>query len=124
MMSAPSAIMRRACASALSGAMKAPPSEKESGVMLSTPITAGQGRASSAGRSRRPAGEVALADLDVVAIMRSLCAVRSGVSRSGRGQKPAQAAVLICDLGRQLLRLLDQPLHRFLRRHRAHELAL
>jgi hypothetical protein len=44
MMSAPSAIMRRACASARSGAMNCPPSENESGVILSTPITAGVGR--------------------------------------------------------------------------------
>ena len=48
MMSAPSAIMRRACASARSGAMNCPPSEKESGVTFRTPITAGYGRDSSA----------------------------------------------------------------------------
>ena len=40
-MSAPSAIMRLACASARSGVINCPPSENESGVTLRTPITAG-----------------------------------------------------------------------------------
>ena len=48
MMSAPSAIIRRACVSACSGAMNLPPSENESGVTFNTPITAGYGRDNSA----------------------------------------------------------------------------
>ncbi len=40
--SAPSAISRRACASAASAARKRPPSEKLSGVTLTTPMTRGR----------------------------------------------------------------------------------
>jgi hypothetical protein len=58
--------MRLACASARSGAANCPPSEKESGVILRTPITAGQGRDKSAGHAGRSA---AGAVLDEVAIM-------------------------------------------------------
>jgi len=56
MMSAPSAIIARARDSAWSGAMNSPPSEKESGVTLSTPITAGIGRSSSVRSASSPAG--------------------------------------------------------------------
>ena len=77
-MSAPSATMRVACVSALSGVVNCPPSEKESGVTLSTPITAGVGRDSSADSI----GWSAAAGLDVVAIMPSLCAVRPRESSS------------------------------------------
>ena len=51
MMSAPSAIMRLACASARSGARNLPPSENESGVIFRTPITAGYGLDNSAGNT-------------------------------------------------------------------------
>src|SRR3989344_7200627 len=43
-MSAPSAMSRRACASAASGARKRPPSEKLSGVALTMPMTFGRAR--------------------------------------------------------------------------------
>ena len=57
-MSAPSAIMRRACASALSGAINCPPSEKESGVTLSTPITAGVAATAARAGPDDPPGQV------------------------------------------------------------------
>src|SRR5580658_8043849 len=53
MIAAPSAAMRSACASAASGSRKRPPSENESGVTFSTPMTTG--RSSS---STRPAQRI------------------------------------------------------------------
>ena len=88
MMSAPSETILRACASARSGAVNWPPSEKESGVTFRTPITAGYGFDSSADSTESPVGPAAafgsLAGLEMVAIMRSLCAVRVA-SQGGRG---------------------------------------
>src|SRR5258705_7908724 len=46
-MSAPPATTRSACTIAIVGSRKRPPSEKESGVTLSTPITSGRPSASS-----------------------------------------------------------------------------
>src|ERR1700756_1934472 len=131
MMSAPSAISRLACASACSGARNCPPSEKESGVTFKTPMTAGVGpdtSACSAGwRAGIAANEVGL---DLVAIMRSLCAVAASESRWRQGLRPlgARRAVLanylISNLGLQLARLRDQLLDRFFRRQHADELLL
>src|SRR5689334_2426625 len=84
-MSAPSAIIRRAAASARSGSKNWPPSENESGVILRTPMTAGSDRDKSA---RQPAwvAESAAAGtvVDRGAIMESLCAVHAGESRRWR----------------------------------------
>src|ERR1700693_4461907 len=114
MMSAPSAIMRRAWARARSGATNRPPSENESGVTFRTPITAGYGRDNSGGNTGWSAGVASGAGLDVVAIMRSLCAVRAWESRyrsraAGAPAKPLLTG-LIGDLGLQLARLGDQVL--------------
>jgi len=49
-MSAPSSINWRACRNAVSSEAKRPPSEKESGVTLTTPITSGR----ISGRRKRP----------------------------------------------------------------------
>src|SRR6476646_1867157 len=95
MMSAPSAIIRRACASARSGAMNWPPSENESGVTLRTPITAGDGRDKSACQPGRLAEPAEVPSPDEIAIMGSLCAVPAGKSRRRkRGLAPFAALVV------------------------------
>src|SRR5437773_8660187 len=66
------------------------------------------------------------AGLDVVAIMRSLCAVRAWVSRWGtRGRAAAEPPVsgLIGDFGLKLAGLRDQLLDRLFRRQNADEFA-
>src|SRR3974390_3012264 len=94
-MSAPSAIIRRACASARSRAMNWPPSENESGVTLRTPITAGDGRDERACQPGRFAKAAAAAFPGEIAIMGSLCAVPAGKSRSGKhGLAPFSALVV------------------------------
>src|ERR1700754_4516182 len=113
MMSAPSGTRRLACASACSGARCSPPSEKESGVTLSTPITAGTGPDNSFFSS----GWTAIADvtgLEGAAIMPWLCAVGAGESRHRRrllgafgDAVKAPAIELIADLGLQLAGLRD-----------------
>ena len=65
--------------------MNRPPSENESGVTFRTPITAGYGLDNSAGNSRMICRGGRRAGLEVVAIMRSLCAVRAWESRCVRG---------------------------------------
>src|SRR5579863_1407455 len=89
MMSAPSAAMRRACANALSGARKRPPSEKESGVIFNTPMTSGYGPDSRSGQVRWSAEAATGAFPGEVAIMRSLCAVGVRVSREQVSRKYA-----------------------------------
>ncbi len=56
MMAAPSAAMRRPCATAASAEQKRPPSENESGVTLSTPMTSGVRRSSVLSAQRRCTG--------------------------------------------------------------------
>src|ERR1700744_2997405 len=105
-MSAPSATSRLACASACSGARYLPPSEKESGVTLSTPITAGTGPDNSFCSS----GWTAIAGvtgLEVAAIMPWLCAVGAGESRRRGAARIAADGALIADLGLQLAGLRD-----------------
>src|ERR1700730_2879555 len=124
MMSAPSAIMRLACASARSGARNWPPSENESGVIFSTPITAGYGPDKRAGHARRPAEAAAGTVLGELAIMRSLCAVGAGESRcEPRLARCRRSSGMIgpegCSVSnfrRQLARLRDQLLDRLFRR--------
>src|ERR1700760_2383808 len=109
MMSAPSAIMRLACANARSGAMNCPPSENESGVTFSTPITAGIGRDKRSRSREGPAAAAAGAGLELVAIMRSLCAVGACESRCGAGELTRERGRfrpdLIGDFRLQLARL-------------------
>jgi hypothetical protein len=64
--------------------MNCPPSENESGVMLSTPITAGDGPDNSAGQARLAIEAAGGVVADVIAIMRSLCAVHASESRRER----------------------------------------
>src|SRR5579863_2037139 len=134
MMSAPPAIIDLACATARSGMMNFPPSENESGVMFSTPITAGYGLDNSAGQARRFTETATGAALDEVAIMGSLCAVPAGESRRGKAQAAGAARPdllrsagrprLIGNLGLKLSRLGDQLLDRLLGRGHADEFAL
>src|SRR5258706_10553467 len=129
MMSAPSATIFRACASARSGAVNWPPSEKESGVTFRTPITAGYDRDSSAASTESPFGPAAafgsLAGLEMVAIMRSLCAVRVVESRRerDRGRRP-ERLFSVADFRCPLARLLDQLFDRSFRGQNADQPAL
>src|SRR3954452_9423730 len=78
MMSTPASIIARARASACSGAMNSPPSENESGVTLSTPITAGIGRSSSLRSTSGPTEPAAGTDGEGEAFMRPALAVGEG----------------------------------------------
>src|ERR1700749_1516298 len=119
MMSAPSAIMRFACANARSGVMNCPPSENESGVMLSTPITAGDGPDNSAGQARLAIEGAGGVVADVIAIMRSLCAVHASESRRERAYRAVWLSAgavprfwSVGNFGGKLARLGDQLLDR------------
>jgi hypothetical protein len=65
--------------------MNWPPSEKESGVMLSTPITAGIGRSSSFRNVSAPAEPADGTDGEGEAFMRLALAVGEGEFKAGRG---------------------------------------
>src|SRR5438874_13051608 len=111
MMSAPSAIMRRACASARSGAINRAPSENESGVTFRTPMTAGYGLDNTARSPGRSIEAVDVPVLEGVAIMRSLCAVPAWESRQaaragvGLTERPLRA--LVADFRLKLAGLCD-----------------
>src|SRR4051794_29876046 len=127
MMSAPSAIMRRACASARSGATNWPPSENESGVTLRTPMTAGYGLDN---KPRNPGRSIETADVAVlagVAIMRSICAVPAWESRQasrvGAGLTERPLTALVGDFRLKLAGLCDQLFDRLFRRQNTDQLA-
>src|SRR5581483_10201849 len=98
---------------ALSGSKNRPPSENESGVTLSTPITMGRPRDNR--RSSKSAWVPAWARSSEGAaverrgsVMASLCAAqRDGVKRSAR----RRSGLAIGDLQRQLLGVLDPACH-------------
>src|SRR5262245_38457707 len=116
-MSAPAATIRRACSIAASGSRKRPPSENESGVTLSTPITSGRPCASS-----RPAGSGATAvarseltedgwaSVMTVALRRSRERCQAGRPPETRRRRSAQSSP-ISDFQLQLLGVLDPPRH-------------
>src|SRR6202521_2263215 len=126
MISAPSAIMRRACTSASAGSMKRPPSANESGVRLRMPITIGRRSASS-----RSSGCTASVTLSPDAVRRGARLMAAAwlrrwdaVKRTGQGKTQAAgpemddairrlSSVLrsIADLQRQLLGVVDPALH-------------
>src|SRR3981189_1865781 len=118
MMSAPSAIMRRAWAMALAGSRNWPPAENEAGVRWRTPRTRGwrspKSRASQEGRVS-PGRYTDPGSLTVT--MRSLCARGHAVSSHPEG-RPS-----VGDLERQLLGVLDPAHHRLLGWHQPHQLA-
>src|ERR1700733_13518555 len=149
-MSAPSAARRCAWAMAAAGSRKRPPSENESGVTLSTPMTSGRRFAkrlrNRSVRGAAPGAEklrksrlvaVSLAMVLVVpwpqtrskqASRASLCAVGCGES-SRRRAPPAGSALRwtarsVADQRRQLLGAFDPALHRALLRQEPHQLAL
>src|SRR5579872_2370464 len=107
MMSAPAAIMRRACSSARSGALKRPPSENESGVTLRMPITAGEALASSARSKGCAAAAGAERGLGEVTLMAWLCAVPASESRCALRCHGRQLTLSIADLRFQLACLFD-----------------
>src|SRR5437868_11773267 len=127
MISAPSAIMRRACASARSGAINWPPSENESGVTFRTPITVGYGLDNTARSPGRSIEAADVAVLEGVAIMRSLCAVPAWESRRGRragaGLAECPLRVLVADFRLKLAGLCDQLFDRLFRRQNTDEFA-
>src|SRR3954471_7376659 len=88
MMSTPASIIARARASACSGAMNSPPSENESGVTLSTPMTAGIGRSSSVRSTSSPTEPAAGTDGEGEAFMRPALAVGEGGFKAGLGGDP------------------------------------
>src|SRR5689334_16215148 len=118
MMSAPSATRRCACAKALSGARNFPPSENESGVTFSTPITAAVGRDSSPRSTGWSDGAVVAACLEGALTMGSLCAVPAWESRSATTVSPG----LVADLRLQLAGLGNQLLDRLFGRQNADQL--
>src|SRR3990170_1624446 len=110
-MSAPSAAICRACAIATLGSMNWPPSENESGVTLSTPMTNGLPFASSAGRF---CGAVVSA---AGAFMRVACAVC---------RKPSSSQNYLRSVGyfeRQGLGVVDPARNLLLRGQNPHQLA-
>src|SRR3569623_2403319 len=121
--SAPSATSRSACASAAAGSKNSPPSEKESGVTLSTPITSTCGLASSADNMPCRASR-AVPDVEEGALMARICAVPKGESRRKRVGRCPKGQRLVADLERQFLGPLDQLADRALRGEHAHQLAL
>ena len=100
-MSAPSASIDRACPSARSKSRKRPPSENESGVTLSTPITRGRER-SSAWRPQRSGGTSRIADHAGVVVGEASGAIvvpgvpdgGAEVGFGGRGGLPAMMSAI------------------------------
>src|SRR6476469_2891567 len=100
MRSPPASIIARARASACSGAMNSPPSENESGVTLSTPITAGIGRSSSLRSTSGPTEPAAGTDGEGEAFMRPALAVGEGGFKAGlRGSRHAARLRVNDDVG-------------------------
>src|SRR4051794_2893298 len=99
MMSAPSSIIFRACWSATAGAMNWPPSEKESGVMLSTPMMIGRFLAISKPSTlgMRPAGAPTAPPNGPELSGVSACPVLTMATRFARRARRSQAP----DEGRQ-----------------------
>src|SRR5216683_46579 len=130
MMSAPSATICSACATAASDDRKAPPSENESGVTFKIPMTSGRRSASRLARaSAFAAGGVpdALETGGDTAIMARMCAVTPAMSSEAA---PALQRLLqrsdadsIRNLHRKFLGVVDPALDRVLGRQYAHELA-
>src|SRR5580704_4706529 len=139
--SAPSAARRLACPIATGGSRYRPPSEKESGVTLSTPMTAGCFFANSRASIPSPAsGEAENAwCVSLLAVpsaiwtvlgganWSSLCAVAKGES-SRRRRRAAQEVNGICgqsiaNNGLQFLGVLDPTRDRPFFRQQAHQLA-
>src|SRR5262245_24193932 len=114
-MSAPSATMRLACSIATFGSRNCPPSENESGVTFSTPITSGPGFANSrpsgsgGARATPPAGEDGRR---AIVMPLALRAAYDGVNRLSVG-----------DLERQFLGVLDPAHDRAVGGQHAHEFA-
>ncbi len=110
-MSAPSAARRRACSIARCGSRKRPPSEKQSGVTLSTPITTGRPRLRSrasrpvAGRACVPAGSgddvFGRALVTVVALRRSARGSQDAPQCAHRAQSARDTEVQMWRRGAQ-----------------------
>src|SRR4029079_18248787 len=124
--SAPSPTRRRACAMAACGSRKRPPSEKESGVTLSTPMTSGRALARSAANTSAPdAGPSA----EVMRVSRRVAILwpLRGQWRRVKRRKPSAwraFAPSVAHDGRQLLGDLDPARHRIHRRKELHQFAL
>src|SRR6516225_6280647 len=121
--SAPSAIIRRAWSIAFLGSRKRPPSEKESGVTLSTPITIGRPsasrRASRSGDFFSSRAEPATGRTSVMA--RRFAPVAGGVSSA---QTARRSRLSIGDFLGQLTGVLDPARHELLRGKKANQLSL
>src|SRR5689334_16213702 len=140
-MSAPSAIIRSACATAFAGSTKRPPSAKESGVKLRMPMTIGRRSASSrsSGCGAVGADSVRGAIFTAGALLRG-CEVSSQRTTDDRRQttddrrqesatnvcSPSSVSV-VCSIGylqRQLLRFVDPAPHPSFRWKEPHQLVL
>src|ERR1043166_5967993 len=125
MMSAPSPIIRSACAMAAAGSAKRPPSANESGVRLRMPITIGRRSASS--RSSGCGGAVADA---VRGTMLTAGALRRPWGRVKQSRRAARRYIQgpsppsIGYLQRQLPGLIDPAPHPPFRRQEPHQLGL
>src|SRR5262245_8129126 len=119
-MSAPCATICLACPRAAAGSRKRPPSEKESGVTLSTPITIGRPSA-----SKRPSqsGGLACSRAQPATERTSVMAVALRRAHA-RCQAPSRFVALpIGDFLRKSLRMLDPAGHELLRGKKANPLS-
>src|SRR5262249_23331706 len=120
--SAPSAIIRRAWSMAAAGSRKRPPSEKESGVTLSTPITIGR---PSASRRASGSGDFFSSRAEPATGRTSVMAVALRRSREGCQAPTARGLGLsIRDFLGQLPGVLDPAHHELLRGEKANQLSL
>src|SRR5215470_10806703 len=124
MMSAPSVTICSACATAASGERKAPPSENESGVTFSIPMTNGRRTVSRPERASVFTGGVPNAPETGgdAAIIARMCAVALVVSsETAPGFTPPWT--LVRNLHGEFLSVVDPPLDRVLGGHHTHKLS-
>src|SRR5712671_3673731 len=107
-MSAPSATIRLACLMAAAGSKKRPPSEKESGVTLSTPITIGR---PSVSKRASQSGGLACSWAEPATERTSVMAVALRRAHEGCQAPSRFVALPVCDFLRKSLGMLDPAGH-------------